>query len=59
MKPKWMQIFDDILPAIIGAILIIEFVFPTKDRLFLILDGMALVMNSLTRIIERLGDSDD
>lgn len=32
---------------------------PSKDRLFLIFSGIALVSNSLTRIIERFGDSDD
>ncbi len=59
MKPKWMKIFDDILPALIGVVLFLDFAFPSKDRLFLIFSGIALVSNSLTRIIERHGDSND
>ena len=59
MKPKWMKMFDDILPALIGAVLLLAYAFPVKSKLFLLFSGIALISNSLTRIIERLGGSDD
>lgn len=59
MKPKWMKIFDDILPALIGVIILSEVANPPIYKTPLILGGIALILNTATKILERLGSSDD
>lgn len=59
MKPKWMQIFDDILPAIIGVIMLLNVATPPISMMSLFWGGIALIMDTATKILERLGGSDD
>lgn len=59
MKPKWMKIFDDILPALIGVIMISEVANPPIIKMPLVLGGIALILNTVTKILERLGGTDD
>ena len=59
MKPKWMKIFDDILPAIIGVIMISEVATPPIIKMPLVLGSIALILNTVTKILERIGGSDD
>lgn len=59
MKPKWMQIFDDILPAIIGVTMLLNVATPPISKMSLFWGGIALISNTVTKILERIVGSDD
>lgn len=59
VKPKWMQIFDDILPAIIGVILLLNIATPPISKMYLFGSSIALILNTAAKILGRLGGNND